>query len=139
MMGEQILSFPLTSTGQAKYIIRSFVTYMANKVHKGRTIDTFVLLIDEALAMEELILKRYPDCPDVTSCARTALLNKDITFNGGAFRTALAISCLAVSPIQETKSSRIPRAVHSPVLVAPPRSPLIPGPLIVTLGTSFPT
>ncbi len=111
MMEEQILSFPLTSTGQAKYLIRSFVTYMANKVHKDRTIDTFVLLIDEALAMEELILKRYPNCPDVTSCARTALLNKDITFNGGALKTALVISSLAVSPIQETKSSRAIKAL----------------------------
>ena len=65
---------------------------MADKVHKDRVIDTFVLLIDEALAMEELILQRYPNCPDVTSCARAALLNKDILFNGGAMKTALAIS-----------------------------------------------
>ena len=57
MMEEQMLSFPLTTRDQAKYLIRSFVTYMADKVHKDRAIDTFVLLIDEALAMEEYILE----------------------------------------------------------------------------------
>ena len=113
-MRMQMLSFPLTRLDQAEYLIRSFVTYMADKVHKDRTIDTFVLLIDEALAMEEHILQSYPDCRDVTSCARTALLNKDITFKGGAFRTALAISSLAVSPIQETKSSRPAQALVLP-------------------------
>ena len=118
-MRKQMASFPLTRIDQAEYLIRSFVTYMANKVHKDRTIDTFVLLIDEALAMEELILKRYPNCPDVTSCARTALLNKDITFNGGAFKTALTISSLAVSPIQETKSSRAIKALVLPSKLNP--------------------
>ena len=106
MMREQILSFPLTRIDQADYLIRSFVTYMADKVHKDRAIDTFALLVDEALAMEKHILERYPDCPDVTSCARAALLNKDILFNGGAMKTARAISSLSINPIQQTTSNR---------------------------------
>ena len=113
-MRKQMASFPLTRIDQAEYLIRSFVTYMANMVHKDRAIDTFILLIDEALAMEELIFKRYPDCTDVTSCARTALLNEDIIFNGVALNIALPISSLAVSPIQETKSSRPVQALVLP-------------------------
>ena len=113
-MRKQMASFPLTRIDEAKYLIRSFVTYMADKVHKDRAIDTFVLLVDEALAMEKHILERYPDCTDITSCVRTALLNEDILFNGGAMKTALAISSLSINPIQQTTSSRAVEALVLP-------------------------
>lgn len=114
MMRKQLSSFPLTTDDEAKYLIRSFVTYMADKIHKDRAIDTFVLFIDEALSMEEHIVKRYPDSTEITSCVRCALLNKDVTFNGGPLKIALAISSLSVSPIQETKSNRAVQAIVLP-------------------------
>ena len=106
MMVEQMLSFPLAKRSQAEYLIRSFVTYMGDRVHKDRPINTFVLLIDEASAIEEHILQRYPNSEDVTSCARHALLIEDITYNGGAFHAALGISDSSVDPINETGSNR---------------------------------
>ena len=114
MMERQMLSIPFTTSYEAEDLIRSFVTYLADRVHKDRPINTFILLIDEASAMEEHILKRYPDCKDVTSCARSALLDKDIIFNGGAFKTALGISSLSVDPIKETTSNRAIKALILP-------------------------
>ena len=99
IMEEQMSSFPLTKGSQAEDLIRSFVTYMANRVHKDRPIDTFILLIDEAVAMEKHILQGYPGCGDSTSCARSASLDIDITFNGGALSIALEISSLSNGPI----------------------------------------
>ena len=72
---------------------------MADKVHKDRAIDTFVLLIDEALAMEKHIVKRYPDGTEITRCVRCAFLNEDVTLNGGPLEIALVISSLSVSPV----------------------------------------
>ena len=106
MMEEQMSYFPLTKRYQADDLIRSFVTYMGDRVHKDRPINTFVLLIDEASAIEEHILQRYSNSEDVTSCARHALLIEDITYNGGAFHAALGISDSSVDPINETGSNR---------------------------------
>ena len=114
MMERQMLSIPFTTSYEAEDLLRSFVTYQADRVHKDRPINTFILLIDEASAMEEHILKRYPDCKDVTSCARSALLDKDIIFNGGAFKTALGISSLSVDPINVTTSNRAIKALILP-------------------------
>ena len=114
MMEEQMLYFPLTKRFQAKDLIRSFVTYMADRVHKDRPIDTFILLIDEASKMEEYILQRYPRGAETTGCARAALLNEDIAYDGGALRIALEISCISVDSIHGPYSNRAVQALVLP-------------------------
>ena len=113
-MRKQMSSFPLTTEDQAKGLIRSFVTYMANRVHEKRKIDSFILLIDEAVAMEKYIRERFQNSGDVTSCVRSALLDKDIVFEGGAFNTALGISSLTVDPINQIYPGRKVRALVLP-------------------------
>ena len=105
MMKEQLPFFPPTTENenQEEFFIRSFVTYMADKVHEDRAIDKFVLFIDEALAIEDHILI------DPNGVVRRALLDKDVTFNGGLLKIALSIFSLSLRPIGE---SHMPLLVH---------------------------
>ena len=100
-------------------MIREFVVIMmeAMSAH-NRTVDTFVLLIDEAVRMERKMqsMKSFQRQLDgdvqMTSVISAALLNKKLTFSpsGGQphqpINAALLISSLQVSPVGKSPSSR---------------------------------
>ena len=101
----------------AENLIREFVVIMmeAMSAH-NRTVDTFVLLIDEAARMETHIRDcgffKIPADVQMTSVISAALLNKKLTFkpSGGEphqpINAALLISSLQVSPVGKSPSSR---------------------------------
>ena len=100
-------------------LIREFVVIMmeAMSAH-NRTVDTFVLLIDEAVRMERKMqsMKSFQRQLDgdvqMTSVISAALLNKKLTFSPSdgephqPINAALLISSLQVSPIGESSSGR---------------------------------
>ena len=100
-------------------MIREFVVIMmeAMSAH-NRTVDTFVLLIDEAVRMERKMqsMKSFQRQLDgdvqMTSVISAALLNEKLTFSPSdgephqPINAALLISSLQVSPIGESSSGR---------------------------------
>ena len=95
-MMKELPALRLTAAVTADDLIRSFVTYMANKVNAVRPVDTFILLVDEASWIEKDIVCCFQK--DVLSSIRSALLNSDVTFDGGSLKLCLAISSLSVGP-----------------------------------------
>ena len=90
---------------KAKDIIRSFVVHAVSKVSLIRPIDTFILLIDEAVKMEEQSFNTFGD-EDITQTVREAMLNTPISFNNEVLNVSLIISSLSMTPIGVTKSGR---------------------------------
>ena len=103
----------------AEKLIRGFVVIMmeAMSAH-NRTVDTFVLLIDEAVRMERKMqsMKSFQSQLDgdvqMTSVISAALLNEKLTFSPSdgephqPINAALLISSLQVSPVGKSPSSR---------------------------------
>jgi hypothetical protein len=65
-------------------------------------VDTFVLFIDEALAMEQRIVKKFNFKGDITNIVRSALLDEYIVPD---LNVALVISSLSLSPFIGPSSS----------------------------------
>ena len=88
-------SFPRGLNGQE--IIRSFVLRMVEEViASGRTIETFILLIDEAMAMETFIKDKFGK-DKITSYVRNAMLASNLELRDGrVLDLGLAISSLSI-------------------------------------------
>ena len=94
--------------GNAKDYIRQFIIWItewvkvkAKKFRKG--IDTFVLLVDDAVAMEDYIGKKF-GVWDSTLVVREALLG--MSWFSTAIHVSLAISSLTIAPIGRHRSKR---------------------------------
>ena len=88
-------SFPRGLNGLE--IIRSFVLRMVEEViASGRTIETFILLIDEAMAMETFIKDKFGE-DKITSYVRNAMLASNLELRDGrVLDLGLAISSLSI-------------------------------------------
>jgi hypothetical protein len=99
-------------------LIESMVVFMINRLSNYRRVDYFILLIDEAVAMQTYIRKHFNYFDDITSTVRQALLNNEIwiKYDNEAKRlnVALVISSLEISPIGQTSSNRIVRPIILP-------------------------
>ena len=114
-----ILHYNRRRSSGATELIREFVVIMmeAMSAH-NRMVDTFVLLIDEAVRMERKMqsMKSFQRQLDgdvqMTSVISAALLNEKLTFSPSdgephqPINAALLISSLQVSPIGESSSGR---------------------------------
>ena len=108
MMKKHDSSFPEAELFDAQYLIRSFVNHMADDIHasnKNRQIDKFVLIIDEAFRMEKYIHTTFK-ATDITSIARKALLDSDLTYNKKPMKCGLLISSLSTMSFGDTNSTR---------------------------------
>ena len=99
-MRKELPALLLMAELSAHGLIRFVVTYMVKKIHDKRPVDTFILLLDEARRMEGHIVDCFPSGgKDITCMLRGAVLNSDVTFDGGSLKLCLAISSLSVSPV----------------------------------------
>ena len=98
---------PLARRKSGEDLLRTFVLRMADEVTaSGRTIDTFILLIDEAMAMEVFIEEKFKK-DRITSCVRNAMLSEDLKLHDGrAVNLGLAISSLSIDSFGITFSGR---------------------------------
>lgn len=116
LMETHMSSILLIRNSDAEYLIRSFVTHMASEIYAinaNREIDKFVLLIDEAKRMEELIFSRF-EKTDSTSIVRIALLNSDMSYNEKPMKCGLLVSSLSTVAFGDAFSTRPIQSIALP-------------------------
>jgi hypothetical protein len=112
MMNNGRLTFP---GNDPKELIRFFVRHMLEGIAKYRRVDTFILLVDETLRMEDSIVNRFGvENSGITGVLRRALLDQEWHFNGTALYVSLAISSLSIAPFERFPSGRTVTAILLP-------------------------
>ena len=92
---------------QAEEIIKVFIVWMTETIQKYRkNVSVFILLLDEVVAMDSFIKKRF-SIDDPTSIVRRSLLNQEfMTQSNNKLNVGLAISSLNVLSIGKTDTGR---------------------------------
>ena len=77
-MKEQIDSLPEYYRENPDILIREFSSYLIERVSAYREIDTFIVLIDEIMTLENALFKKFPgeSEKDLTSILRSSLLDQ---------------------------------------------------------------